>query len=101
MRADGNLKPLYDEDEYDSDEDMRQEYIMLRLRLAEGISDSDYLARFGESFADRYQVDLLRLLRGGYMVRENDSLRLTPAGMYVSNYILSDLLDFGEEPIMQ
>lgn len=65
MRADGNLKPLYDEDEYDSDEDVRQEYIMLRLRLAEGISDSDYLARFGESFADRYQVDLLRLLRGG------------------------------------
>ncbi len=31
------------------------------------------------------------------MLRENDSRRLTSAGMYVSNYILSDLLDFGEE----
>ncbi len=31
------------------------------------------------------------------MVREGDSRRLTSAGMYVSNYILSDLLDFGEE----
>ena len=30
----------------------------------------------------------------GFAVRRRDSVALTPAGMFVSNYILSDVLEF-------
>ncbi len=92
MRADGNLAPLCDEDELISGEDERSEYIMLHLRLVEGVSDAEYLSRYGEDFGERYQVSLLRMLSGGYITHENGRWVLTPQGMYVSNYILSDLL---------
>ena len=32
----------------------------------------------------------------GFAVRRGDSIALTPSGMFVSNYILSDILDFAD-----
>ena len=92
MRADGDLAPLYDEDVLVSGEDERSEYIMLHLRLVEGVSDAEYLSRYGEDFGERYQVSLLRMLGGGYITHDDGRWVLTPQGMYVSNYILSELL---------
>ncbi len=70
------------------------EYIMLRLRLAEGIDEREFIRRFGYSFENLYGGKLARYIKGGYMRERNGVYALTPKGMFVSNYILSDILEF-------
>ena len=70
------------------------EYVMLRLRLFDGISLPAYRAEFGRDFLAKYGKKLERYLAGGFARAAADRIALTAKGMYVSNYILSDLLDF-------
>ena len=72
--------------------DEAYEYVMLRLRLAEGLSLSDYYLRFGENFLEGRgpMIDKLRGL--GYIGIQNDRLFLTEKGFYVSNAILCELI---------
>ena len=70
------------------------EYIMLRLRLADGIESREFTRRFGYSFEQLYGDKLVPYVRGGYMTAENGIFALTPKGMFVSNYIISDILEF-------
>ena len=70
------------------------EYIMLRLRLREGVQLSEFHRRFGCDFREMYSAKLDFYIKRGYMREERDSIYLTPDGMFVSNYILSDILSF-------
>ena len=70
------------------------EYVMLRLRLFEGVSLADYRHTFGRDFLAKYGKKLERYIAGGFVRVTAASVALTAKGMYVSNYILSDLLDF-------
>lgn len=70
------------------------EYIMLRLRLAAGIDEREFIRRFGFSFENLYGSKLAKYIKGGYMREKNGVYALTPEGMFVSNYILSDILEF-------
>lgn len=72
------------------------EYIMLRLRLRAGIDDREFRKRFGRSFFSMYGTKLAKYVTGGYAIRTDRVFALTPKGLFVSNYILSDLLDFTE-----
>ena len=74
--------------------DMRNEYIMLRFRLTDGLSESQYKKRFGESFSESFASRLPLYLENGFMQKNGDVYSLTVKGMYVSNYILSDLVSF-------
>jgi len=74
--------------EHEADE----EYVMLRMRLASGIDTADFERRFGESFTDRYPyVDLM--LKEGFMQENDGYISFTDKGFFVSNYILSEMLD--------
>jgi len=70
------------------------EYIMLRLRLTAGIDEREFIRRFGFSFEQLYGKKLARYIKGGYMKEKNGVYALTPEGMFVSNTILSDILEF-------
>ena len=70
------------------------EYIMLRLRLSAGIDDREFIRRFGFSFERLYGQKLEKYIKGGYMREKNGVYALTSEGMFVSNYILSDILEF-------
>ena len=69
------------------------EYVMLGMRLADGVSLSDFKAKFGLDFLTefgafaKYQPEFVEI--------SSESCRFTEKGMLVSNYILSDALDFG------
>ena len=76
----------------ESDTDAEFEYAMLALRLAEGLSLSDYEGLFLHSFLDGREAEIDRFVSLGYMSRTDDRLVLTDRGMYVSNAILSELL---------
>lgn len=76
------------------------EYIMLRLRLREGVPLAEFRRRFGCDFYEMYSSKLDFYLKRGYMKEERDSIYLTPDGMFVSNYILSDILSFEDLSIL-
>ena len=70
------------------------EYVMLRMRLADGVSESDFEELFGVAFDKVYGNRLARYIDGGYVVRTEDRVAFSDRGFFLSNYILSDILDF-------
>ncbi|MBQ3483143.1 MAG: radical SAM family heme chaperone HemW [Clostridia bacterium] len=72
------------------------EYVMLRMRLFEGLDSADFAHRFGTSFESTYGP-LDRLLAGGFLTKHGTRFAFTERGMRVSNAILSDWLDFGTD----
>jgi len=72
----------------------RDEYVMLRMRLAEGVGKADFSHRFGTSFEQCYG-DLKALTKGGFLKNDDTCVAFTARGMQLSNAILSQWLDFG------
>ena len=72
------------------------EYIMLRFRLAEGLSDKEFARRFGFAFSRVYGKKMTPYIQNGFATLNDGVYALTPRGMFVSNYILSDILDFAD-----
>lgn len=70
------------------------EYVMLRLRLFRGLDLAEYRRMFGEDFVHKYGAKLERYIKGGFVALGERRCAFTLKGMYVSNYILSDILDF-------
>lgn len=73
-------------------EDKRYEYAMLNLRLKEGFSLSEYQNLFGISFTEGKGDILSRFSDLGLIDVEDDRIRLTEKGFYVSNAILVEIL---------
>ena len=70
------------------------EYIMLRLRLREGISYEAFGARFGRDFRALFSERLRPFSERGLVVMDEERCYLTVEGMFLSNAILVELLDF-------
>lgn len=68
------------------------EYAMLALRLAEGLSLSEYRKLFGEDFAADKRELLSAYIEAEYMRLSGDRLCFTSKGFYVSNAIMAELL---------
>lgn len=68
------------------------EWLMLKLRLCEGVEKSELSARF---FDTRFYEKLNRFLKGGLLESfENDKrIKLTKKGMLVSNSVICELLE--------
>ncbi|MBO5287270.1 MAG: radical SAM family heme chaperone HemW [Clostridia bacterium] len=73
--------------------DKIDEYVMLKLRLSDGISDRELNNKFGISFKAAYPR-IEKYLRSGHMKCEGDTYSFTSQGFFVSNYILTDILRF-------
>ncbi len=72
--------------------DRVEEYIMLALRLSDGIDESDFAARFGMSFSSVYGERCAPFLQNGLMEREEGHIRLSERGFPVSNAIIAEIL---------
>ena len=70
------------------------EYVMVRFRLSEGIVCSEFKRRFGRSFESVYLAKIAPFLKSGHMIKTGRGYALTEQGMYVSNFILSRIVDF-------
>lgn len=75
------------------DEAMR-EYVMLRMRLEEGVNSADFDTRFASlgAFRERYGEKLRRYIPGGFVRETDEGYAFTTKGFRVSNYILSEIL---------
>ncbi len=94
MEVPGSPIKLTVENEAVEERERLGEYIMLRFRLTEGLDTREFIRRFGTSFEALYGHKLNRFIKGGYMTCQGGRYALTPQGMFVSNYILSEILEF-------
>ena len=88
---------IIEEDYTISAEERVDEYIMLRLRLAEGINVNEFKEKFGKDFGEMFAKELKLYVDNGFMEYQNGHYRFTTKGMYVSNYILSSFLSFDSD----
>ena len=72
--------------------DMESEFVMLGLRLADGISLTEYKRKFGREFISGREAEINRYINAGYMTLISDRIALTERGFYVSNTILGNLI---------
>ena len=86
----GYIKYRRTEDLTESDEAF--EFAMMRLRLAEGFSLSEYRRLFGVDFLAERREAIERYRTLGYLAVSDDRISLTERGFYVSNTILSEIL---------
>ena len=88
---DGNLPKKQVEDlPALTDEERMDEYVMLALRLSDGIDTADFASRFGVNFEDAY--DIQKYVDSGHITFDGKHYGFTSKGFFVSNYILSNML---------
>ena len=71
----------------------KEEYLMLMLRLAEGITESAWNERFGEPIPQCIRRRALMYQQAGLLVCDDNGIRLTTEGFLVSNGIIARLMD--------
>ena len=72
--------------------DLEAEFMILGLRMTEGIEDAEFTRRFGQDPDSVYGAVLDRYEKTGMLIREAGRTKLSPAGVSVSNPILADFL---------
>jgi len=88
----GLPKKIAEESVVLTDSEKMDEYVMLRLRLASGVNTGEFEARFGITFESRYS-SIKKYEKSGHVCKKGNNYALTPKGFFVSNYILSDILE--------
>ncbi len=73
-----------------TEKDRKTEYIIMRLRLKDGIIESEYRNRFSVSFYDEFKEINEKFINLGLMKREDGKIYLTMDGVSLSNTILSE-----------
>lgn len=74
------------------DKDIRMENeIMLGLRKLDGIDLDRFKEKFNVSLEDIYNID--NLVRNGYLIRDNNCIKIDKKYMYISNEIIVRILE--------
>ncbi len=70
-----------------SKQDAMEEFMIMGLRLMEGISKQEFFDRYQESLVERFQSPLQDLSQLGLLVEEGDRIRLTEKGIPLGNEV--------------
>ena len=65
---------------------------MLQLRLTNGLNLTKLKENYGFAFAKKKLTVIENYVKSGYIIEENDNIKLTTKGMLASNRIIADLL---------
>ena len=69
-----------------------EEFFMLGLRLAEGVTNDRYKKRFGSDIPREWIKNAVLLSKGGYTVVDDACIRLTPKGFLMSNAVITQII---------
>ena len=78
-----------------SQSEAQNEYVMLGMRLAEGVCLADFKEKFGRELTEAFPA--FEKYAKEFVKIDGERCSFTEKGMMVSNFILSDALAFGEE----
>ena len=90
--SNGNLPKRLIEDEIDvTQSDRRDEYVMLKMRLCDGISNNEFKSLFGTTIEEAYP-QISTFVKSGHIKNNDGRYSFTKEGFFVSSYILSEIL---------
>lgn len=75
-----------------SREELREEYVMTRLRTARGIDLAEYARLYGEGESDAILRHASRHLRAGHLAKQGNRLSLSPDAVMLLDSVTVDLL---------
>ncbi len=78
---------------FDGSGGYEEEYVMLRLRLSQGLINADFKKRFGKNISKKYFQNALKLKNSDLLFVDEDCIRFTPKGFLVSNKLTGFLLN--------
>lgn len=73
-------------------QDEMAEFMFLGLRMTGGISEREFARRFGQTVVSVYGEALAKHEQEGLLIRENGRIRLSAAGLDLSNYVMADFV---------
>ncbi len=76
----------------DTQKSQMEEFMFLGLRLMRGVSKIEFEQRFGVSMEEVYGTVIQKYEKQGYLTWNHNYLKLTDAGIDVSNIIMADFL---------
>jgi len=72
--------------------DLESEFMVLGLRMTNGVPEREFSERFGEEIDEVFGNEIERYVRSGFMIREGGRIRLAEKALFVSNAILAELI---------
>lgn len=76
----------------ESDGGSLEEYIMLRLRLKDGLHESELCRRYDTDFSFFNKEKLERFIKAGFIEKSTGKFNLTKKGFLVSNSVIAELI---------
>lgn len=68
------------------------EFMIMGLRLNSGVSEAEFLRRFGKAVDEMYAKELEKFVNGGFLVRKDGKIALSDKGRDVSNSVLCEFV---------
>ena len=68
------------------------EYLILGLRLIDGVSAGEFRSRYGEELFDIFGKQIAKHIKKQLLEQENDRIRLTRFGLDIANEVFSDFI---------
>lgn len=75
----------------DEKDDM-EEFMFMGLRMIEGIDVEKFKMKFGKDVYDVYKEPIEKHVQEGLLIYDSGKLKLTPKGIELSNYVMSDFI---------
>ncbi len=75
--------------------DLYNEYLMTRLRTAEGVDAGEIGARFGRDVSDYFTGRAARFVTGGLLKQDRSRYSIPPERFFTADGVISDLFDVG------
>ena len=79
--------PIYERESLISEKQEMDETMMVGMRLLQGVSEIDFMERYGMSFFEVYPLEIEGLLNKGLVELVNGKLRVTKQGLYLENMV--------------
>ena len=77
-----------------TEQEKKEEFVMLSLRTSEGMNLEAYKEEFGENFLSKKKDTVARLIKGGFIILTKDNkLICTTKGLLVLNQVVLELAD--------
>ncbi len=90
-KSHSSFYPFYEEEKL-TDEELREEFVLTRMRTAAGIDLKEYEYVFGEEALRKLLKNARRDIEGGRLMKENHNLRLTDMGIMTADDVIVNLL---------
>lgn len=89
---DCELKDIREENAFMTPEDVMEEFMFLGLRKTAGISIKDFKTKCGKDLMEVYGDVVEKNINAGLLIKNGDSIKLTPYGIDISNTVMSDFI---------